>query len=171
MKPIDPIAQHEYVDEDDAKLPPAEQTRWYFRPLSVRERAFIENSAVGVTVDLREVAEGTAIEKDLQQRDGDVRLLRVKLSLARVENYDAAWETEPNPIDRNRPPVPTDAFLSTIPPLAFQRMSRFAMTLGRVSVAEGKPSAPSSTGSSTDPSPPSAASSALPEPSPAAPTA
>lgn len=152
-KPIDPHARARHVYPPEQNLPADQQTGWFLRATTKRERAYCQD--VGATA-LSVAADDTAGDlasraAKIDIRTGTVRYSRVRFALAGVDNYAVKYASVQNPLGVG-PDVASDEFLDTIPDDVFEWLAGVAEKSGRVTVEEGKKSSPESTDSSTDPS-------------------
>ena len=69
MKALDPKKEQVYVVKDDRALPDVEQVKWYFTPLSYRDRVDLQDSIV-VTLSDRASADmaQTVVKSGTQQK-------------------------------------------------------------------------------------------------------
>lgn len=139
VKPVDPRQRKRIVHPDDEDLPTEEQTGWFIRVPTALEQKWIDDEGQAFIDDPR------TNQPQLVSYAGTRRWKRVKICLCAVENFDAKWTDEPNPVERpNGQMVPTSDFLNRIPAHVRDWIADRAAEHGMVSEDEaGKSSGPS----------------------------
>lgn len=75
MKPVSPNAEWMAIHPDDKKLPPEEQTRFFFRVLDVCEEAYLDDKL------------GSVNDEGFHVKLGTQNLIALDVGLSRIENF------------------------------------------------------------------------------------
>lgn len=139
---IDPLEEFDFVTEDDRKLPPEQQTTWRIVGLDIRQRSRLEDETATGKLDAdRETVDSFSFNA------GNINYLSLRAGLRGCTNFrdrdgnEVSFGVEKgtlNVLGKQVRGVPTDEFLSRIPPNEAKEIAEAVRENLRLTPDEGK---------------------------------
>jgi hypothetical protein len=139
---IDPLEEFEFITEADLKLPVDDRTRWNLVGLDIRQRSRLEDETATGNID-----HDNETVDSFRFNAGHVNYLALRAGLRGVENFRdrdgkpiefGSEKGQLNVLGKNLRGVPTDAFLSRIPPGEAKEIGEGIRENLRLTPEEGK---------------------------------